>query len=156
MRDRPTQAYDFGWWDGRPRHYLARDRASTTSAWAKRVGALDRAGRRLRLSNMDAMGYDARTSDPLYKHIPFYITRRPTSGPAFGLFYDTLSDCDFDFGCEHSNYHGPYRGFDAEHGDLDSSSSPARGLDQVMRRFTWLTGRPALRPAGRSAIPARP
>ena len=22
--DRPTQAYDFGWWDGRPQHYLAR------------------------------------------------------------------------------------------------------------------------------------
>ena len=25
--------------------------------------------------NIDAMGYDAESTDPLYKHIPFYITR---------------------------------------------------------------------------------
>ncbi|MGZ2906237.1 hypothetical protein AAEQ97_26420, partial [Pseudomonas aeruginosa] len=78
-----------------------------------------RAGRRLRMSNRDAMGYDARTSDPLYKHLPFYITRRPDSGTCIGLFYDTLADCTFDLGCERSNYHGLYRYFEAEHGDLD-------------------------------------
>ena len=54
---------------------------------------MDRSGQRYRLSNIDAMGYDVRTSDPLYKHIPFYLTCRPDSGMAFGLFYDTFSDC---------------------------------------------------------------
>ena len=42
-----------------------------------------------------------------------------TRGAAFGLFYDTLADCEFDFGCERDNYHGLYRGFVAESGDLD-------------------------------------
>jgi alpha-glucosidase len=145
-RDRPTQAYDFGWWGGTPRHYLARTPGEQYFGLGERSGAMDRAGRRFRLSNLDALGYDARTADPLYKHIPFYITRRPGSGLTFGLFYDTLSDCVFDFGCEHSNYHGPYRYFAAEHGDVDLYVLAGPTPADVTRRFTWLTGRPAATP----------
>jgi alpha-glucosidase len=54
---------------------------------------MDRAGRRIRLSNTDALGYSARTSDPLYKHIPFYTTYNTKTHAAVGIFYDTLSDC---------------------------------------------------------------
>ncbi len=146
MHDRPTQAYDFGWWGGTVRHYLARAAGEQYFGLGERSGGMDRAGRRLRLSNLDAMGYDAETSDPLYKHIPFYITRKPDSGLAFGLFYDTLADCSFDFGCEHSNYHGPYRYFAADHGDLDLYFLAGPTVPQVVRRFTWLTGRPAETP----------
>jgi alpha-glucosidase len=146
MHDRPTQAYDFGWWGGTVRHYLARTPGEQYFGLGERSGAMDRAGRRLRLSNLDAMGYDAQTSDPLYKHIPFYITRKPDSGLAFGLFYDTLADCSFDFGCEHSNYHGPYRYFAADHGDLDLYFIAGPTVPEVVRRFTWLTGRPAETP----------
>ena len=146
MADRPTQAYDFGWWGGVVRHYLARTTGEQYFGLGERSGAMDRAGRRFRLSNIDAMGYDAETSDPLYKHIPFYITRKPETGLAFGLFYDTLSDCSFDFGCEHSNYHGPYRYFAADHGDLDLYVLAGPGVPEVVRRFTWLTGRPAETP----------
>ncbi len=146
MHDRPTQAYDFGWWGGTVRHYLARTPGEQYFGLGERSGGMDRAGRRLRLSNLDAMGYDAETSDPLYKHIPFYIVRKPDSGLAFGLFYDTLADCSFDFGCEHSNYHGPYRYFSADHGDLDLYFLAGPTVPQVVRRFTWLTGRPAETP----------
>jgi alpha-glucosidase len=146
MRDRPTQAYDFGWWGGGVRHYLVRTPNERYFGLGERSGALDRAGRRFRLSNIDAMGYDAETSDPLYKHIPFYLTRRPRSGLVFGLFYDTLADCSFDFGCEHSNYHGPYRAFAAEHGDLDLYVIAGPTAAEATRRFTWLTGRPAATP----------
>ena len=145
-RDRPTQAYDFGWWDGKARHYLRREPGEVYLGLGECSGPMDRAGRRIRLSNIDAMGYSARTSDPLYKHIPFYITARPADGTAFGLFYDTLSDCEFDFGQELDNYHGAYRGFAAEHGDLDYYFIAGPRVDQVVRRFTWLTGRPALTP----------
>jgi alpha-glucosidase len=146
-RDRPTQAYDFGWWDGTPRHYLARSPGERYFGLGERSGAMDRAGRRFRLSNLDALGYDARASDPLYKHIPFYITWRADSGLAFGIFYDTLADCVFDFGCEHSNYHGLYRYFAAEHGDLDLYILAGPSIAEVTRRFTWLTGRPAATPS---------
>jgi alpha-glucosidase len=145
-RDRPTQAYDFGWWDGAPRHYLARAPDEQYFGLGERSGPMDRAGRRLRLTCLDAMGYDARASDPLYKHIPFYITRRRSTGLAFGLFYDTMSDGVFDFGQEHSNYHGPYRYFAAEHGDLDLYVLAGPAVADVVRRFTWLTGRPAATP----------
>ena len=146
MRDRPTQAYDFGWWGGSVCHYLARAPGEQYFGLGERSGWLDRAGRRFRLSNLDALGYDAETSDPLYKHIPFYLTRRPESGLVFGLFYDTLADCSFDFGCEHSNYHGPYRVFAADHGDLDLYFMAGPTVPDAVRRFTWLTGRPAATP----------
>jgi alpha-glucosidase len=143
--DRPTQAYDFGWWDGRPRHYLKTAPGEAYYGLGERSGPMNRAGRRFRLTNLDAMGYDAETSDPLYKHIPFYMTRTG-EGAAFGLFYDTLADCAFDFGCERDNYHGLYRGFVAETGDLDYYViAGPRPLD-VTKRFTWLTGKPARMP----------
>lgn len=144
--DRPTQAYNFGWWGEAVRHYLRREPGEQYFGLGERSGALNRAGRRFRLSNLDAMGYDAKTSDPLYKHIPFYITRRPQHQAAIGLFYDTLSDCSFDFGCEHSNYHGPYRKFDADHGDLDLYVMAGPEVGEIVRRFTWLTGRPMATP----------
>jgi alpha-glucosidase len=143
-RDRRTQAYNFGWWDERIYHYLAREPNEKYFGLGERSGEMDRAGRRFRMTGLDAMGYSARTSDPLYKHIPFYITHKPDA--AFGLFYDTLSDCTFDMGCERSNYHGLYRSFVADHGDLDYYFIAGPDVAAVTRRFTWLTGRPAFLP----------
>lgn len=145
-RDRPTQAYDFGWWDGRAHHYLARKAGERYFGLGERAGPTDRAGQRYRMSNLDAMGYDAASTDPLYKHVPFYITHREGPAGAFGLFYDTLADCTFDFGREFDNYHGHYRSFVAEHGDLDYWLIAGPQVADVVRRFTWLTGRPALPP----------
>ena len=144
--DRPTQAYNFGYWDERAYHYLRRGPRERYYGLGERTGPMDRAGARFRLSNIDCMGYDAASTDPLYKHIPFYITARPETGAAFGLFYDTLSDCDFDFGRQMDNYHGLYRHMAADHGDLDYYFVAGPAVDQVARRFTWLAGRPAHMP----------
>jgi alpha-glucosidase len=145
-RDRPTQAYNFGWWGDGVRHYLVRDPAEQYFGLGEKSGPLDRAGRRFRMNNVDAMGYDAERSDPLYKHIPFYITRQAQTGLAFGLFYDTYADAEFDFGAERSNYHGLFRSFSAGGGDLDYYVIAGLAVADVARRFTWLTGRPALLP----------
>jgi alpha-glucosidase len=145
-RDRPTQAYNFGWWGEGVRHYLVRDPAEQYFGLGEKTGELDRAGRRFRMSNVDAMGYDALTSDPLYKHIPFYITRHAGTGAAFGLFYDTYADCEFDLGAERSNYHGLFRSFRAAAGDLDYYVIAGPRVADVTRRFTWLTGRPTFLP----------
>lgn len=145
-QDRRTQAYNFGSWDGRVYHYLQRHSDEKYFGLGERTGDLDRTGQRFRLCNLDAMGYSARTSDPLYKHIPFYLTWRSGSGAACGLFYDTLSDGSFDFGREIDNYHGPYRYFVAEHGDLDLYFLSGETIADIVRRYTWLTGRPALMP----------
>ena len=147
LADRATQAYNFGWWDDRAYHYVARERGDKVFGLGERAGDLDRTGARFEMRNIDAMGYSAKHTDPLYKHIPFYITWSPAACQGFGLFYDTLSDCAFDMGRELDNYHGPYRYFVAEHGDLDYYfiASPGTPL-AAARRFTWLTGRPARTP----------
>ncbi|QUD87236.1 glycoside hydrolase family 31 protein [Phenylobacterium montanum] len=145
-RDRPTQAHNWGWWDEKVYHYLRREPGERYFGLGERSGKMDRSGRRLRLCNVDAMGYDARTSDPLYKHLPVYITARPEEQLAFGLLYDTLSDCTFDFGQERDNYHGLYRSFVADRGDLDYWFVAGPEVAQVVRHLTWLTGRPAFPP----------
>ncbi|WP_322071669.1 glycoside hydrolase family 31 protein [Paraburkholderia bannensis] len=147
LEDRATQAYNFGWWDERVYHYVRRLPGEMYLGLGERAGALDRANQSFRMTNVDAMGYSAKTTDPLYKHIPFYLTWRAQTQTGFGLFYDTLADCTFDMGRELDNYHGHYRHFIADHGDLDYYFIASAGtpLDAV-RRFTWMTGRPALMP----------
>ena len=144
--DRPTQNYNFGWWDNRVYHYLARPAGEMYFGLGERAGASDRAGQSYRMTNIDAMGYNARTTDPLYKHIPFYITWKKPNRVPLGLFYDTLSDCIFDMGRELDNYHGHYRYFVADFGDLDYYMIGGETIAEVSRRFTWLTGRPAFMP----------
>jgi len=145
-QDRGTQGYNFGWWDDKVYHYLRREADELYFGLGERSGEANRHGQRYRLCNIDPMGYSAKSSDPLYKHIPFYLTWKRNSGIAFGLFYDTLSDCVFDMGRELDGYHGHYRYFAADHGDLDyyfiAGPSPAA----VTQRYTWLTGRPAMMP----------
>src|SRR5437879_1399317 len=108
-------------------------------------GALDKHGRRLRTLALDALGYDAQTSDPLYKHWPYVIVR-DRSGVAYGLFYDTLSSATFDLGCEHDNYHGLYRYCEIEAGDLDYYIFVGPKIRDVVAKFAELTGRMAFGP----------
>lgn len=143
--DRPTQPYNFGWWDGATYHYVRRRSGERYYGLGERAGPMDRAGQRWRLTNLDPMGYDAERSDPLYKAIP-YLLVVDNSGAAHGVFYDTMADPVFDLGREHDNYHPPYRLMRAESGDLDYYVIAGPDAAQVTRRFTWLTGRPALMP----------
>ena len=147
--DRPTQSYNFGWWDERIYHYLKRAPGEAYFGLGERAGDANRAGQRYRMCNLDPMGYSARSTDPLYKHVPFYITRKggaDDAGLCFGLFYDTLSDCSFDMGREMDNYHGHYRYFVADHGDLDLYYIAGADPAAITRRYTWLTGRPIFPP----------
>ncbi|MFA9440745.1 TIM-barrel domain-containing protein [Uliginosibacterium sp. sgz301328] len=145
-RDRPTQAYNFGQWGRSVCHYLVRSATERYFGLGEKSGDANRAGQSYRMRNVDGAFYSARTSDPLYKHIPFYITHDSRHGAAFGLFYDTHSDCTFDMGREIGNYHGPYRYFMAEAGDLDYYFIAGPQIRQVVTRFTWLTGLPAFPP----------
>ena len=144
-QDRPTQAYDFGWWDGKVRHYLSRNKGERYYGLGEASGGTDRAMRRFRLLGLDPMGYDAELSDPLYKSIP-YVLVADGEGVAHGCFYDTMADASFDFGREHDNYHEAYRYITAESGDLDLYMIAGPEALAVTKRFTWLTGRPALMP----------
>ena len=144
--DRPTSAYQWSPKSGALRHLMARQLGDRYFGLGDKTGRLDKHGRRLRTLALDALGYDAETGDPLYKHWPYMIVRDPPSGIAYGLFYDTLSGATFDLGCEHDNYHGLYRYCEIEDGDLDYYVFVGPRIRDVARKFAELTGRMAFGP----------
>lgn len=127
-------------------HYMQRRENEHYYGFGERSGSLDKNGRRMRMLNLDALGYNAETGDPLYKHIPFYITHVPELKLAYGLFYDNLSTTVFDMGQEHDNYYGPYHYYQAEAGDLDYYLIFGPEIADVVQKFSKLIGRPALPP----------
>ena len=72
-------------------------------------GMLNRDKRRFRINSSDAMGYDAETTDPLYKHWPLFFTVCKEQGLVYGLLYDTFQEGVVDLGKEVSAFKGAYR-----------------------------------------------
>ncbi|KAJ55984.1 alpha-glucosidase [Actibacterium mucosum KCTC 23349] len=137
--DRPTGAYLLGTADHKHAHFMARHPDDRFYGLGEKSGPLDRSGRRFEMRNLDALGYNAETTDPLYKHIPFTLTTRPGAG-TLGLFYDTMATCWFDLGNELDNYHAPYRAFRAEDGDLQFYLHWAPDMAEVVRAQHRLIG----------------
>jgi alpha-glucosidase len=133
--DRPTYAYAVSTSGTRIVHSATRDAHDRYYGLGDKTGPLDQTGRRLRTLQLDALGYDAKTSDPLYKHWPFFLGRRADANAWYGVYYDTLSEATFDFGQEFDNYHGFYRSTAIEDGDLDLWFVPGPELPAVVRRF---------------------
>ncbi|WP_428528753.1 TIM-barrel domain-containing protein [Roseibium sp.] len=144
-RDRPQDAYMIGRRDHRKCHFMRRFDGERYYGLGEKTGSLERSRRRFEMRNLDAMGYDARTTDPLYKHIPFTITDRGPLG-AYGLYYDTLAHCWFDLGNEKDNYHPAFRAFRASDGELDYYFSWAPTVLEIVKRHHWLTGGTAFMP----------
>ncbi len=137
-QDRKTGAYLFGTDDSKISHYIERNTSENYYGLGEKSGNLNRKGRRFEMRNLDAMGYNAETTDPLYKHIPFYITRR--DDVSFGIYYDNLTSCWFDLGNELDNYHIAYKSYRAEDGDLDYYVILGPSVLDVTKKYTALTG----------------
>lgn len=93
-------------------HYVTRDKNEKIYGLGDKSGKLDKSGRSFRIECSDAMGYDARESDPLYKHLPFYICENSVG--SYGIFYDTTDTSYADFGREINNYYPTYKHFSTE------------------------------------------
>ncbi len=145
-RDRQTQPYFVGQKTHAFRHAMARDPADRHFGLGDKTGPLDLTGRRLRCAMRDSLGYDPERGDPLYKNWPFLIVRDAASGVSHGIFYDNSAEGCFDLGCEHDNYFGRYRAYEAEDGDLDYYLILGPRLRDVTPKFVALTGRTALPP----------
>ena len=145
MSDRSTQSYNFGWWDDRVYHYIQRRPGERYYGLGEKSGPMNRAGRRFRFNNLDPMGYDAETSDPLYKTIPYILVADETNA-CFGMFYDIVGEMEIDLGQEMDNYHGHFRSMSASSGDLDLYVIAGPEPKSVTKRFTWMTGQPAIMP----------
>jgi alpha-glucosidase len=144
LRDRATQAYFLSRRTGALQHVVARDEGDRHYGLGDKAGPLDRTGRRFKIDAVDPCGFDAELSDPLYKMIPFVIVDGPTG--AHGVFYDNLAVGDMDLGCTIDNYHGLFRSYGAQDGDLDVYVIAGPRVPDVVRRFSWLTGGQAFAP----------
>ncbi|MCG7626749.1 glycoside hydrolase family 31 protein [Epibacterium sp. MM17-32] len=143
--DRATGAFHLGLRDHAHAHFLSRTAGEPVYGLGEKTGPLNRAGKRYEMRNLDAMGYDAESTDPLYKHVPFTMTRTQGAG-CWSIFYDNLAGCWFDLGNELDNYHAPYRAYRAEDGDLDFYMSWAPQLLDLVKRQEQLTGGTAFPP----------
>ena len=147
VQDNPICSYQYQNSTQQFRHTLSRPPPNEQNYYyglGEKSGSLDKKFRRYRMRNTDALGYNAEHSDPLYKHIPFYITLRRDY--AFGLFYDTTYDCTFDMGCEINNYIGDRVYFETKDPDLDYYFINGPLISHVIEQYTKLTGHCPLAP----------
>lgn len=144
LRDRPTQAYLLSRRSGKLAHYMARDPGERHYGLGDKAGPLDRTGRRFAIDAVDPCGFDAELSDPLYKMLPFILIDGPAG--AHGIFYDNYATGSVDLGCTLDNYHGLFRSWHGDDGDLDYYVIAGPAVPDVVRRFSWLTGGQAFAP----------
>ena len=144
LRDRPTVAYFHARREGGFRHFTARDKNERHYGVGDKSGPLDHTGRRFTMDACDPCGFDAESSDPLYKVIPFVIVAGAQG--THGVFYDNLARGALDLGAMIDNYHGLFRFYEAEDGDLDFYVMAGPRLADVVTRFSWLTGGQAMPP----------
>ncbi len=145
-KDRPTYAYATEKRSGQINHWQSRDEHDQYFGLGDKTGPLNKAGRRFRTRQLDALGYNGETSDPLYKHWPFFLGRRADTGSTYGIYYDTLAECAFDFGQEFDNYHELYRATEVHDGDLDYYVFAGPDVPAALSRFVQLIGGTAFPP----------
>lgn len=114
--------------------------------FGEKSGELNKARKFMNMSPRDAMGYDPRETDSLYKHIPFYIKLNRRTKKAVGYFYHNTAECDFNMGKEKSNYWKMHSRYRADSGDIDLFLIAGPQIRDVVRRYTDLTGKSAMLP----------
>lgn len=133
---------------GRRWHYSAIGEHDHFYGFGEKTGLLNKRAMNMRMHQTDTCGHDARRSDPLYKHIPFYIRFNDATTQALGVFYNNSYDCDFDMGREWSGYWEHYSYYCADGGDIDMFLINGPSIREVVERYTDLTGKSALPPLG--------
>lgn len=142
--DRAPLAYNFGGEFGKETyHYITRKNGEYIFGLGDKGGSLNKAGRAFRIETCDCMGYDAAESDPLYKHIPFYVCENDVG--CYGIFYDTADTSYMDFGKEINNYYPPYKYFKTEDDCLVYYVFFGTKLS-VLQQFCALCGKQAFPP----------
>lgn len=114
--------------------------------FGEKSGEINKAQKFMNMAPGDAMGYDPKETDSLYKHIPFYIKLNETTKKAVGYFYHSTAECDFNMGREKRNYWHRYSTFRTDAGDIDVFVIAGPSIKEVVERYTDLTGKSVLLP----------
>lgn len=114
--------------------------------FGEKTGPLEKTGFRMRFSGKDAIGYDPQHTDPLYKHVPFFLKMASDGKSVCGVFYHTAADCEIDMGREVNGYYPPMGQFITEEKEVDLFLIRGKDMAEVLKNFTLLTGRPLFPP----------
>lgn len=106
----------------------------------EKTGDLNRRGTHYVNWNTDASKHTIYT-DPLYKTFPFFIGLH--SGLTYGLFFDNTYKSYFDFGATTDD---EMSWFGADGGDMNYYFFGAQGVAEIIKDYTWLTGRMEMPP----------
>lgn len=108
--DRAPLAYNFeGEFGNGSYHYITREDDEHIFGLGDKSGPINKAGQVYRIETADSMGFDAEKTDPLYKHVPFYICENSVG--AYGIYYDTTDTSFVDLGREINNYYCHFKYF---------------------------------------------
>ncbi|KAI8637059.1 glycosyl hydrolases family 31-domain-containing protein [Parasitella parasitica] len=123
-------------------HYQKRFQDTLYYGLGERSGSLDLAGRRFELERLDCMGYDAETSDPLYKFCPFYLSLSKQTKEAYGIYYNNFSRTSINLGQELDAIWGPYTYYHSDSGPLDYYMIYGPSVSSVVKNYSLITSRP--------------
>ncbi len=130
----------------RRRHRACISEGDRFYGFGEKTGGLDKMGDCLRMYPSDSLGYDPAHTDPLYKHIPFFIKFNENTGVFSGMFYHNMSPCEFDMGRRICNYYPRHYTYTCDAGKLDYFVMAGPGVSEVIENYTYLTGRQPLFP----------
>lgn len=137
--DRDTIAYNFEHEMGSgSMHFISREDDEKIYGLGDKSGPVNKNGMGFKLATSDAMGYDARSTDPLYKQLPFYICEN--SNGAYGMYYDTYSNGEFSFGKEINKYYMYFKSFRCNEENLVFYVILGT-VPEIVKRFSWMCGR---------------
>lgn len=114
--------------------------------FGEKSGKFNKAEKYMSMSPGDALGYNPKETDSLYKHIPFYVKLNDKTHKAVGYFYHNTYECDFNMGRRVSNYWGRHTSYRVDGGDIDLFFIHGPKVLDVVKRYTDLTGKSAMMP----------
>lgn len=142
--DRAPLAYSFdGEFGSGMFHYISREQGERIYGLGDKCGKLNKSGNAYRIETTDPMGYNAQSTDPLYKHVPFFICENSVG--SYGIFYDTSYTSYFDFGKEINNYYEPYKYFRTQDNVLVYYVLFGTNLE-IVKQFSHICGKQMLPP----------
>ncbi len=127
-------------WDGKEVHvWKALHENERFYGLGEKTGGLNKRGAQWVMWNSDNPGYRD-GEDPLYVSIPFFIGVRDVG--AYGIFFDNSYRSVFNMGAASDRVYS----FGAEDGEMNYYFMFGPSIDDVVRRYTRLTGRMPLPP----------
>ena len=137
-QDRSGLAYNFEGELGEGSiHYTHRYEDQFIYGLGDKAGKVNKNNQHYKLDTNDAMGYKAEYTDPLYKYLPFYICENKVG--TYGIYYDTYSEGEIDFGKEHDNYYEYFNSIKYEEDNMVFYIIFGE-INEIISRFIDMTG----------------